>query len=98
MTLGVLHPDRLLEELDAVQIAEWMAYFAAEPWGEERADLRMAQLCQLIANVNRDPRRTRPYKLEDFLPDFTGERRKSRKLTSAEEVKEVFIRLAGGGQ
>ena len=31
----------------------WMAYDRIEPFGEERADLRIAQLCALIANINR---------------------------------------------
>jgi len=43
-----------------------MQYFRIEPLGEERADLRMARICQVIAETNTGKR----YKLEEFLFDF----------------------------
>lgn len=48
-----------------------MYYERLEPFGEERADLRSAQIAQLIAEPNRDPkRRSQPFKLSDFMFDF----------------------------
>lgn len=44
-----------------------MAYYSLEPFGEERADLRMAIVASLIANANRDPKHE-AYKPEDFMP------------------------------
>ena len=53
--------------------AEWMAYAALEPFGEERADLRMAISTAALGNVmyqlwsgKKEP----PFKVEDFLPRF----------------------------
>ncbi len=54
--------------MSATELTQWMAYAAIEPFGERRADLRIAQLCALIANVNRDrKRRPKPFSIEDFL-------------------------------
>lgn len=44
------------------------AFESLEPSGEWRADFRIAQLCALIANVNRDPKkRSQPYTAQDFM-------------------------------
>jgi len=52
-------------------LSEWMAYSAVEPWGEERADLRMGILASVIANTQRDPKKRRePWRPEDFMPKF----------------------------
>ena len=69
--LGVPNVDRMLESISGRQLAEWMAYARLEPFGEERADLRMAILAALIANVNRDPKKkSSPYEVSDFMPKF----------------------------
>jgi hypothetical protein len=50
---------------------EWAEYCTLEPFGEWRDDVRNAQLCALIANVNRDPkRRPEPYAIQDFMLQF----------------------------
>lgn len=57
--------------MSSKEFAEWMAYAQIEPFGDERADLRMAILASLIANVNRDPKkRSTPYEVSDFMPRF----------------------------
>jgi len=50
-----------------------MAYARINPFGERRADLRMAMLAALTANVNRDPKKSRAFKPSDFMPDFSRE-------------------------
>lgn len=51
------------------QLIAWQEYFSLEPWGEERADLRIAQLTALTANINRDStRRPTPFTAMDFMP------------------------------
>jgi hypothetical protein len=48
-----------------------MAFYRVEPFGERRADLRMAIVAALIANVNRDPKKQRePFTVDDFMPKF----------------------------
>ncbi len=57
--------------MSSAEFAEWMAYYAIEPFGEERADLRMGILASLIANVNRDSKKQRePFAPADFMPKF----------------------------
>lgn len=48
-----------------------MAFFAVEPFGEARDDLRMAILAAAIVNPHRG-RGQRPFVPADFLPDFWG--------------------------
>lgn len=55
-----------------MQFAEWMAYSALEPWGEERDDLRMGIVASTIANANRG-KNTKAYSPQDFMPAFEPE-------------------------
>lgn len=57
----------LLARMDSEEITEWMAYYRLEPFGEYRADIRNAMLCQLIAQVNSTGKR---FKLAQFMPVF----------------------------
>ena len=67
--LGYGHPNRMYADLTADEIIDWLAYYSIEPFGERRADWRMASIMALIANANRDPKkRRRPFRPDDFLP------------------------------
>lgn len=55
--------------MDAEEFARWQAYDRLDPIGQWRADLRAARIASTIANIWRGPR-TRPYRLEDFMPKF----------------------------
>ncbi len=64
----------MLDTMSITQLREWFAYSELEPFGEERADYRSAQICAMIANSVRDKKRKpTPYKVEEFLLRF-GER------------------------
>jgi len=43
-----------------------MAYYSLEPFGDDLLDRQMAQLEALMANIHRDPKRSRSYKPGDF--------------------------------
>lgn len=49
---------------------EWMAYYALEPFGEERADLRMGILAALTHNIHRVSKDSEAAKPEDYMPKF----------------------------
>lgn len=49
------------------EFSEWMAYYGIEPWGEDRADLRVALLTSLTANINRKSG-SPPLRPADFMP------------------------------
>lgn len=94
----------MLDAMSWAQLAEWQAYASIDPFGESRADLRSAQICAILANVNRDPkRRSQPYKVEDFMFFFDKPRRAPvgprAPLTDPEQwaqVKRMAKVLAGG--
>src|SRR5512146_862251 len=51
------------------ELQDWADYYALEPWGERRADLRNGILCSLTANMNRDKKKKpEPFKATDFMP------------------------------
>lgn len=51
------------------EFLEWCAFYSIQPWGEERADLRIAQLCSIVANVAKG-KKGRPFKPSEFMPRF----------------------------
>lgn len=57
------------ERVTASEFAEWQAFYRLDPFGEERADYRMAILAALTTNLwlEKGDKPTRP---EDFLPRF----------------------------
>lgn len=92
--MGCWHPDFLLQRLNARQLAEWEAYYQLEPHGEQRQDWQMARICQILANVNRDSKKTpTPYSEKDFLFDFIGAEKKPQ---TADEMKSILRGMKKG--
>lgn len=58
----------MLAEMTAPQLMGWISYYRADPWGEERADLRNASLMALLYNLLR--RKGPARKARDFMPRF----------------------------
>ena len=54
---------------DSAAFSEQCALYTIDPWGEERMDLRFAQLCMMVAR----PKKGKRVKLSDFMFKF-GER------------------------
>jgi hypothetical protein len=53
------------------EFREWQGYDNDQPFGDYRADARIALLTALIANTNRDrERHPDPYSVADFMPFF----------------------------
>lgn len=50
LALGYPHPDVLLAQITARQFQEWRAFYALDPFGERRAELRNALLGSVIAS------------------------------------------------
>lgn len=70
LALGRADPERLLDELDSVQISQWQAYEAVEGWLGPRGDWeRIGELLAAFYNANRNPRKNpQPFKPADFYP------------------------------
>ena len=64
----------LLDDLDAAELREWIAYHDLDPWTEDRADLRAGVVAAVIANTHTKKGRFKP---SDFMPKFETPRRQS---------------------
>lgn len=74
------------------QFVGWMRYYAQEPFGEERADIRAAITDSVIANANRDSKkRPRPFSPQDFMPfaKSTSRSGRTKPLTDQAEFRRM---------
>lgn len=62
----------LLHRLSSRELTEWMAYYALEPFGEERGDMRAGIVASTLYNVHRG-KNTRAATPEDFMPKYGRE-------------------------
>lgn len=98
--LGIVHPDKLLDQVTSAQLSEWEAYDKLDPIGTWRSDFQMAQLISVIHNIfnslycKKGQRPTTTNAL-DFMPDWDGEGKQPMiKKTSPEEIKQIFVGIA----
>lgn len=78
LALGEENPDAMLARMPLPMLYRWMAYYKAEPFGEERADLRAGVIASTIANANRG-KGQRAYKPSEFMPKFGKKQGKTAK-------------------
>ncbi len=58
----------LLDTVSYPELLEWGQFMELDPEPEWRADARSAQICAILANVNRDSKqRPEPYRLTEFM-------------------------------
>lgn len=85
-----------MDYLTSAQISEWEVVDRLDPIGEDRGDLRMAELASVISNcfigafAKKGTKLTAPI---DFMPDWTGDEKEPKKQT-AEEIKAIFLGIA----
>lgn len=73
-----------MQEIDSEEYSWWLAYNRVQPFGDFRSDLRMASICSLFANANRDTKRkSTPYKVSDFMFKFDSKSSSLEKNTRA---------------
>ena len=83
-----------MAEITWEEFIGWLAYYRLEPWDEDRADWRMAQLCTLVANALRG-KSGRRAKVKDFMWESCAEDRQQ----TPEDHRRLFgaIAAATGG-
>ena len=59
----------MLRRVSARELRDWELYYLVEPWGEWRADYRMAILASVDANIHRG-KDSKAYEPKDFMPEF----------------------------
>ena len=65
------------------EFAEWRAFERLEPFGSPAAHWRSALIATMLANIHRDPKKSKAFKLADFLPDTALHRRAAGQELSA---------------
>lgn len=56
----------MLDTMSSNELTEWQAFFKIEPWGEDRADWRSAQIAALIYTANKG-KRSPKREVRDFM-------------------------------
>src|SRR5262249_5007825 len=82
----------LSHRLTMAELAEWQAYAALDPFGNERGDYHAALASSTIVNVNRG-RHPPAFNIEDFMPDCGGGAEPPREQTVTEQ-KLIFRAIA----
>ena len=59
-----------LGSMPSRELSEWLAFGRIEPYGEERADIRTALVCQTIAQAWLKRPDGSPWSIGDFLPRY----------------------------
>lgn len=85
----------MLAGMTAGQVAEWEAFFALEPWGGQRDDLRAGKIAAAVCNAS-------PFRAggatrypSDFFPTL-AEPKPRATARQVQEKANNFFRLIGG--
>lgn len=60
---------RAQAEINSAEFAEWIAFHSTEPFASERIENMLCIIATIFANAHIG-KNTRPYKPEDFKPDY----------------------------
>lgn len=80
--------DQMLKTVRSDELAEWMAFYSLDPFGDQRADYRMGIVAAVQANSWRGQGQ-RALSPEDFLP-FKPPQRQSNKRQSPSDMRAAF--------
>lgn len=80
----------LMQRMTALEETYWAAFYRASPWGDHRADIRSAQICQILYNAN-TTKKSRAKTLTDFLPFYRKRVKPDENVTQS--VRDIFGNL-----
>lgn len=83
----------LRQRMTRWEFNHWMALYAAEPWGEVRADWAAGQIAAVTATAHSSKRIYRP---SDFMPDFERQYRSPQTQDEMMAAAMKATRLFGG--
>lgn len=85
---------KMLKGMTAKQFIGWENYSIIDPFDEQRADYRAAQIVAMLAEVNRNhKKRKNPYTIDEFLLQFKELKAPTREQSLAER-KNIYKMLA----
>ena len=83
--------------ISPIEFEGWQAFYAINPWGESRADLRSAVVAHVMANAFRK-KGARAFKPKDFMPDFEKPYKPKQPLKEiVSKLKAVWLRAKALG-
>ena len=90
----------MLEQMSSREVTEWLAYDRLYGLPDWRDDFRVAAMCALLANINRDAKKKpSAYSPADFMPDFGVEKEPQSEERQMAIMKQVeMIAQAQGAQ
>ena len=80
----------MMDRMTAAEETSWLAYYAEEPFGAYRSDVMMAQIAQLLHNVN--VKKDKQKKLTDFLPFYKKQIKEDPDVST--KVRDIFGKVA----
>jgi hypothetical protein len=90
------NPEAMLARMPWRVFVGWMQYAQAEPFGEERADVRAAIVATTVANCLAREKGKPPFKLADFMPRFG---QPGKRKTADDLFKQVkWLNMLMGGE
>ena len=96
LALGYANPDAMLSVMPLRVFREWCIYEQYDPIGEWRADLRMATLASLMANLWAGKKGAPPHKVSQFMPQFRIDSPKTKTPDELYEKIKALNMLFGG--
>jgi hypothetical protein len=86
--------EELEDRLPQKELVYWFAFFQMAPFGGDVLDAQFAQVCSILAEPHRNPKkRSSPFEAEDFK--FAKKHRAKPKKTVVEQFK-ALVKLLGG--
>ena len=95
--LGVWDVDGMMRAMPSRLLSEWMAYWAIEPFGEEREDYRAAMIVAATYNVWRK-RGQAAIDPMDVMPRFDAETDKPEHVVDLAAIKAATARFLAHGK
>ena len=81
----------LENRISSRELAEWMAYYSTEPFGEQRADYRAGLLAATVANSAGAGKKNKALQPTDFIPIYTQPKKMSMIDRRQEQLSQMAI-------
>ena len=76
--------------MSSTEFQEWVYFEELCPSLHDRLELGFARVLCCLANITRE-KRQKPFKIEDFLPDYRGEQQGKERRRPVRELKAKFV-------
>ena len=98
MALGGRTVEELRSVISEAEFQKWMYVYSVYPFGERAAFYRSGMIASMIANQNRDPKKSKPLTAQDFMPKdpFAAKEKPSKKGVA--DVARVAAIFGGKGK